>query len=105
MENLKHTPGPWAKDYGGTLGHIKTLCNPEVHTKTVCVYGYKYSGSVLTDEEIEYNGRLISTAPEMLESLITAYKLLINCTQYYSTIEVLKNSIEKATGLKIEEVL
>ena len=104
MSKLKHTPGPWVKDYHGTIGHIKTLCNPHVHTKTIIKYRYSMCEEILTEEEIQANARLIAAAPEMLEALIEQYKWLYS-KAYYQTAELLKPAIEKATGMSIEEVL
>ena len=99
MSKLKHTPGPWVKDYGHTEGHIKTLHNPEVHTKTVIKYRYNMCEEILTEEEIEANARLISAAPEMLEMLICIAEA--DCT----ISKELQDIIEKATGLPLNEVL
>ena len=40
MNKLKHTPGPWIKDYGKTDGHIKSVPAHEerVGTPTLCKY-------------------------------------------------------------------
>lgn len=110
MSKLKHTPGPWVKDYGHTEGHIKTLHNPKVHTKTVIKYRYNMCEEILTEEEIEANARLIAAAPEMLEALINVKKY--GCSGYIDgskpDIEFwfkINMAIEKATGLTIEEVL
>ena len=114
MSKLKHTPGPWVKDYGHTEGHIKTLHNPKVHTKTVIKYRCNMCEEILTEEEIEANARLISAAPEMLDDLIDeARKQVIRISAVKNIDEFIKNigktkimqTIEKATGLTIEEIL
>jgi hypothetical protein len=55
---MKHTPGPWAKDYNGSIGHIKAINGPahpsvkgmEKTTPTICRYdGYNYASRVITD--------------------------------------------------------
>ena len=55
-----------------------------------------------------YNARLIAAAPEMLDELLTVFKGMkeYDCggLDDYSTIR-LKDLIEKATGMSIEEVL
>ena len=118
---MKHTKGPWSKDYNGTIGHIKTLCDPEKHTKTVIKYRYNLCEEILTEDEIEANARLISCAPEMMEALIenyTTYEVLKEIFEkqnpnlwgmiqgsFLNTPEKTKDIIEKATGLKIEEVI
>ena len=100
MSKLKHTPGPWSKDYGHTEGHIKTLHNPKVHTKTVIKYRYNMCEEILTEEEIEANARLIAAAPEMLEALINAY-----CNMDSGNFEEIESVVKKATGLDITKVL
>lgn len=106
MSKLQHTPGPWDKDYNGTIGHIKTLCKPDVHTKTIIKYRYNMCEEILTEEEIEANARLIAAAPEMLEALIWFVRRVRNGEvhskrTYARYVEI----IEKATGMSIEEVL
>jgi len=68
---MKMTPGPWAIDYGGTIGHIKTL-NPTngKGTPTVCIYdvgivhGYP---AIESEEERQANAQAISALPELIE--------------------------------------
>ena len=104
MSKLQHTPGPWAIDYHGTIGHIKTLHNPEEHTKTVIKYRYNLCEEILTEEEIQANARLIVAAPEMLEVLINVYGLYLEYDICWDNRPI-KQVIEKATGMSIEEVL
>ena len=98
---LQHTQGPWVMDYHGTIGHIKTLCNPHVHTKTIIKYRYSMCEEILTEEEIQANARLIAAAPEMLEALIDVYRLYID-RDICCDNELIKSVIEKATGMSIE---
>jgi hypothetical protein len=36
---MEHTPTPWAKDYGGTTGHIKSIApRTDKGTPTICHY-------------------------------------------------------------------
>ena len=73
----------------------------------------KKQEEILTEEEIQSNARLIAAAPEMLEVLIDEYKNMCNyCNEGCVNKEKIwkcgvkiKDIIEKATGLKIEEVL
>ena len=88
---LKHTSGPWEKDYGSTEGHIKSIGIPEYnYTPTVCRYKNLYKGDLtvadsLSIEEQEANGRLIALAPEMLEILIEDIKLIIKIYAFITT--------------------
>ena len=100
MSKLKHTPGPWVKDYGHTEGHIKTLHNPEVHTKTVIKYRYNMCEEILTEEEIEANACFIAVVSEMFEVLIDAY-----CNMDSGNFKKIESIVEKATGMNITEVL
>jgi hypothetical protein len=61
MNEMKHTGEPWEKDYGGTIGHIKsTAPNGRNNTPTVCKYIYNpHQLDFLTEEEIEANGERI----------------------------------------------
>ena len=78
MENkrTKHTPGPWVKDHGGTLGHIKSIAPHEKGwTPTVARYdcgvvmGKKYEYVIQDEEEREANGYMLAAAPKMYEVL------------------------------------
>lgn len=67
----KHTPGPWVKDYGNTIGHIKSIAKHEDRaTPTLCRYDTEYIASSIPEEEREANGKLIAAAPDLLSSLI-----------------------------------
>lgn len=60
------------------------------------------------DAECEANARLISSSPEMLQALIEAHIALGYCSDYdipLCTHDNVKKAIEKATGMKIEEIL
>jgi hypothetical protein len=68
----KHTPGPWVKDYGYTLGHIKAI-SPRQGTWTPTVARYDIGApdypAIKDPEEREANARLIAAAPELYEAL------------------------------------
>ena len=113
---LKHTPGPWEKDYGSTEGHIKSIGIPEYnYTPTVCRYKNLYKGDFtvadsLSIEEQEANGRLIAFAPKMLEALIEdckkSYNVDMNNPMFQGNPPIKhKELIEKVTGLSIKEVI
>ena len=66
----KHTPGPWAIDFGGTIGHIKSVATVKTNednymTPTVARYDVKTPS--LSEEEKKANARLIAAAPDMYE--------------------------------------
>lgn len=68
MEATKHTPGPWEADYGGTIGHIKSVAEyDDGRTPTVARYDVNTPG--LRAEEKEANKCLIAAAPDLLEAL------------------------------------
>ena len=95
---LKHTPGPWrAKRFSviKSNGYKITQNRPA---------GAAPEAWEEIDKTYEANARLIAAAPEMLEALIEQYKWLYS-KAYYQTAELLKELIEKATGMSIEEVL
>jgi hypothetical protein len=87
--NLKHTSGPWKVCPCG----CKTQVIGELD-KYIC------------DTQNEANARLIASAPEMLEILVDLYKLdFMNNPEKRATALFVKTLIEKATGLKIEDIL
>lgn len=63
-----HTPGPWINRQNEILGPFKS-------NKTICEIPQDKS---ISNEESEANARLISAAPELLEALIEARKLLLD---------------------------
>ena len=125
MKNLKHTPGPWVADLRSgccavypksreedTAGcHIDDPRNVHFSSKG-SVYD-RATGFWSMDEEAQENARLIAAAPEMLESMIKAYRELIGVSRlqdwhsdsFREVIEEMERTIEAATNMKIEEVL
>ena len=105
MSKLKHTPGTWK--YERTLINTISIFIDGSYAEPICEV-FNYHGKI--NEIDKANARLISAAPEMLELLI---KLLSNPTKNQSEIDELiydahcrgRELIEKATGLKIDEVL
>ena len=104
MSNLKHTPAPWRIERDGW-----NSCHIMKADTTIWI-----AETSLYYDSAEANARLISCAPEMLEVLINEYK---NMCEYcgIEDCEVkdndkrcgskMKEVIEKATGLKIEEAI
>ena len=106
MSKLHHTPGPWENHYG-------LIVNERQAAPVIC--------SMFGKDEQDFpnapaNARLISAAPDMLDALIMSYRIAIDlpceCDEYYGVvcglhkwIRTLRDTIESATGLPIEEVL
>lgn len=61
-------------------------------------------GHSLSKNVTDYVEKLENLNNQMLEALIVAYKTL-RVTQYYATIDIIQETIEKATGMTIEEIL
>lgn len=109
---LKHTPGPWKllkndddRDYGRIpyFYIIKGECDiAEIHDDS---HDYNYKGYRIDYQQAEANARLISTATEILEALIKYRSYIPETFEMESGITYVDGLIEKATGLKIEEVL
>ena len=77
---MKHTPGPWAIDFNGTIGHIKSVAQAHSnadHHRTPTVARYDVITHSLTEAEKKANGLLIAAAPEM-------YDLLMMIESHYS---------------------
>ena len=71
---MNHTPGPWAKDYNGSVGHIKSLWEGhgfinEKYRKTPTVARYDVLSIEMSKDEQEANARLIAASPDLLDAL------------------------------------
>ena len=68
-----HTPGPWVKDYGGTIGAVKAAINDGNRiTPTVCTYKrypHESHAPSISLEEAEANAHLIAASPDLLRML------------------------------------
>jgi hypothetical protein len=110
MSKLQHTPGPW-----------KIGTPPPNGEQTIGLDNGLMIAISTTGDNIDSkaNAHLIAAAPEMLEALITTYKAFNtdghehDCGQPCEGCEcfsscpniTVKQAIEKATGMSIEEIL
>ena len=115
MKKLNYTPGPW-EIKGPSKNANPTRCNDYAIIKDGFIIAETFY-QVDTNEfrNSEANAQLMAAAPEMLKCLIDADKLICDlcvrlnphhkecnfCDEREYRIKI----IEKATGLKIEEVL
>lgn len=113
MKNKRHTPGPWRilpeecdRPYIRVRG---TMCGGRFKVANVLTPVYEGVPEREADET-RANACLIAAAPEMLEALV----YLLRVTDPYRTggmqhqreaFSISVAIIEKATGMKIEEVL
>jgi hypothetical protein len=111
---LKHTPGPWT--YFFKHKYKEWHVGLPRHGYHLDLFPDGFPGSV--SEEVEANARLVSCAPEMLDALIDVCKRFpmvdivefkISSSEFRESKYLSKNKfyaiIEKATGLKIEDIL
>jgi hypothetical protein len=96
MSKLQHTPGPW-KSYN--TEPVETELDIVIESQFSTI-GWLYSGK----ENSEANARLITAAPEMLNELIKIYTTMY-MTQRECYWMPIKDVIEKATGMSIDEVI
>lgn len=121
MTKLKHTPGPWSTaeidDYtillrskwseenkpGSSDGYGSCL---GIH---ISEFKHQNDNPCVSKKTAMANAILCAAAPEMLEVLIEFCE--VNCTECniacgtHCSLYDSKNIIERATGLKIEEIL
>jgi hypothetical protein len=103
MSKLKHTPGPWLhNDENDGKEKIISQKQNKKSPYDSDVISTGYDGSLIISKA---NAKLIATAPEMLDFLIFAYECYIDISFFLYSRYELKKLIEKATGMKIEEVL
>ena len=89
---LQHTPGPWVVYDDDFIRSNRT---------TICQFFNRDDESFTDSDEQKANARLIAAAPEMLEWIIRHRKVIAPTTYRVPVDDI----IERATGLKIEEVL
>ena len=106
---MNHTPGPWWVEKGDGDCTPKTMiyvCHEgtSCDETTICNFD-------TTDRRGNHdaNARLIAAAPDMLEALIDAYKIIRHHENpdYPGSAELrsIKSLIERATGRNIEEAI
>lgn len=87
MENVKHTPGPWAVSLG---------------MRTIQVIAGSFRLAIGIDKEAEANARLIAAAPELLEALKGLCGLAElrpgHLQDYKAAVADARAAIAKATG-------
>lgn len=105
MKNMKYTPGPWRPHKPEGSNGWYDICL-DVNGIPAGRIATVYSG------EVPDNARLIAAAPEMLDALIAQYRGVCrvcaegcSCDGTCAGKEALQTVIEKATGMKIAEVI
>jgi hypothetical protein len=101
MKNLKHTKGPW-KTWGNGDLYVSVTAD-KANAKNICIFAL--SNIEIDIEEYNANASLIAAAPEMLEMLIFLYENAVTDITDDSFVSKLENLIEKATGMKFDEVI
>ena len=110
MGKLKYTPGPWEWyiiDHSAAILHAGDIFYKSIMTTSPCQSCYKKAkewewGRCTTPNEA--NARLIAAAPEMLEFLINIIKYPDDLIREEFSINIV-SIIEKATGMKIEDII
>lgn len=107
-ENL-HTPGPWTCDSIHPDNGRTQIGSPKDFICELYTYGiYSNGGEQPTESEQQANARLIAAAPELLEALKEAQKLLhplvmkMNIRKHFHEHNVLANVIVKAIAKATE---
>lgn len=104
MNKLQHTPGPWKVGVDRVDKNTLVMDDNNIGIASVVEW----------PNEAEANARLIAAAPRMLEALIGAIEIIKiwhgeEAFQIYlknaPEMKPIISSIERATGLSIEEVL
>ena len=105
-----HTPGPWAVNYNGTIGHIKSTW-PETsrgRTPTLAQFGLNCRADMIGDDEAMANAVLMAAAPDLLEAIKRIQHFITGgcdmpINRRLKCIEMeCEASIAKATTLPIE---
>ncbi len=122
IQMVSHTPGPWAINYNGTIGHIKSLAeHPQGMTPTVARFDGNLIAQTIAEHEAIANANLMAASPDLL----TACKAVMAAMEkeleesgeilwldspfvlpgvHESAIERLRNVIDQAEGRVVEEI-
>ena len=97
VSDTKFTSGPWVVDFGGTIGHVKSVAENEyANTPTVARYDIGIPG--VSESEQYANAQLIAAAPELYEALTRCKFDSLNMT--VADLEFCKAAMAKARGEK-----
>lgn len=100
----KHTPGPWTFDRAtGKFGHktndiVAPYHGPDFRHQVVCVMGTEAETEDGADA-MEANASLIAAAPDLLEALKEANKILETARKYFPS------SIQNSDRFSLENVI
>jgi hypothetical protein len=105
--NIKHTPAPWFSTCVTNINDVEYIhiSSPKsLGTAGICdlpAHRYGDLPPSIVCKEREANARLITSAPELLESLIKAVDIMETepgCNFYHAHIAKFKAAIAKAEG-------
>lgn len=67
---IVHTPGPWAVNYMGSVGHLKSVWPDHKFgwTPTLAKFDRSTRAQSINDDEALANATLMAAAPDLLES-------------------------------------
>lgn len=113
-KTMSHTPGPWAINYNGTIGHIKSLAkHPRGMTPTVARFDGQLIAQSIEEDESKANANLMAASPDLLKACKDVLAALEKATQktgeilwldhvlpgvHESAMERLQNVIDDAEG-------
>ncbi len=103
---LKHTPGPWACSHRliFATGMYSTQVYDNNGETIASIAWYPIKNGNVTSTNRDDNARLIAAAPAMLDMLIECYQFA-DATGRFEMAKDVKEIIEKATGLSIDDIL
>ena len=113
MKKLKHTPGPWKAHYNVPTAVIPGhLIKADNETQTPIASLWVGGGTKGKPRQLA-NARLIAESSEMLKTMINSFKMLFKLwdteewdyDEVKNQINCMQDNIEKATGLKISDII
>lgn len=100
---VKHTPIPWAVDYGGTPGHIKAVIKPGKHTPTVARYDIWFDGDQFREKWAESAGysrqQEKANADFIVEAVNSHDRLKQDCANLLAALKQEARNCYKCGGL------